>query len=474
MGANRSLPNSVQGTAALPVIILLIFSGLFYSAWNPTYFGLLVWVAAVDYKIALRIYAAKTDSKRKFLLILSLSNSLGILFFFKYFGFFQENLLETLHILGLSAHFEIIRILLPVGISFYVFQSVSYIVDVYRRNILPEKNLSHYLLFLSFFPQLVAGPIVNAKSFLPQLKNLLPFSEIRWNFALFLILLGAFKKVVIADHLAITSDFSFSHVGEVNREFLWIGLLSYAGQIYCDFSGYTDIAQGTALMFGFELPENFRMPYLARGFSDFWRRWHISLSDWLKNYLYIPLGGNRAAKLGIYKNLMVVMLLGGLWHGANWNFLFWGAGHGFLLVCERLVRNLNINTKYLEIRLLMPIYHFMYTALTFLCVCFLWVFFRSQNFSDSLCYLQGLFVKNADISIPYAQLMTTYWCFFAMIVGHIIGQKIFKNNESLSMKFDAMEQTAVKKIALGALYSLGFIAVVLMSGNALPFVYFVF
>jgi alginate O-acetyltransferase complex protein AlgI len=459
------------------VIYLLIISLLFYAAWNPRYLLLLVWVSVVDFSVAQLIPNARSIRGRKRYLLFSLGNSLGVLWIFKYFGFFQENLLELMEIFGWNAHFEILRLVLPVGISFYIFQSISYVFDVYRGIMAPEKRYIHYLFYLSFFPQLVAGPIVQAKDFLPQIPNPIPFSKVEVRFALFLLLLGAFKKSVLADHLAMTSDFSFSHIGDVDREFLWLGLFSYSGQIYCDFSGYTDIAQGSALLFGFHLPENFRMPYLARGFSEFWKRWHMSLSSWLRNYLYIPLGGNREGTLRTYRNLMAVMFLGGLWHGASWNFIFWGLGHGMFLSIERFIKSIVSKLEW-EKRLrptnfLKMASGYCYMGITLISVSFLWIFFRSPKFGDSLSYLQGLFVKNGQISIPYTQGMITYFCLAAIVFGHIWGSRYFRDNEEMRQKF-AKKPTNFGLVVSGALFSLGFIAVVLMSGNSLPFVYFVF
>ena len=467
-----------QINIAIRAYILLIFSLLFYAAWDPKYLLLMVWVAAFDFCISHGMARAEgVSNRRKLLLALSLSNSLGVLATFKYLGFFQESLLSLICLLGMEAHISILRLVLPVGISFYIFQSISYIVDVYRGILPPERNFFYYLFFLSFFPQLVAGPIVQAKVFLPQIRRMKPVSPINLKIALFLILLGAFKKSVLADHLAITADFSFSHILEVDRKFLWWGLLSYSGQIYCDFSGYTDIALGSALMFGFRLPENFRMPYLARGFSEFWRRWHISLSSWLKTYLYIPLGGNRKGGLHTYKNLMIVMLLGGLWHGANWNFIAWGLGHGFLLSLEKLAKDIiQLSTdgkEFFRGRLSRTLITFGSWFFTFLSVSFLWIFFRSSKFSDSLCYLQGLFIKKGGISISYTQEMVTIWCLLAIVIGHIFGDRFLIRFSKIDRE-NLRSQTPVRYMLFGALFSLGFIAVVLMSGNSLPFVYFVF
>ncbi|MDF3820334.1 MBOAT family protein [Leptospira sp. 96542] len=357
--------------------------------------------------------------------------------------------------------------MLPLGISFYTFQSVSYIVDVYKREIPAETSYLSYLLFLSFFPQLVAGPIVTAKSFLPQIRKSLDWRKIPLAFAIFLILLGLFKKVVLADHLAESSEFVFRNPSEMDIRTLWVGLISYSFQIYCDFSGYTDIAQGAALMFGFRLPENFSMPYLARGFSEFWTKWHISLSSWLKKYLYFNLGGNRNGVYRTYLNLLVVMLLGGLWHGANWNFVFWGFGHGVLLVLERAMGRF---TSFPDSKLFTGFY----IGFTFLMVSLLWIFFRTPNFSESLCYLQGLFIKNGDLSLPYRLESNVVFCAVFIILGHWFGKKYFNKNEDLESIFAKIQKSPVKVAFLGFFSAIGIISTVLYAAETKPFVYFVF
>ncbi|MCW7492698.1 MBOAT family protein [Leptospira sp. 2 VSF19] len=359
------------------------------------------------------------------------------------------------------------RWLLPVGISFYTFQSISYIVDVYKKELEPEKNFFSYLLFLCFFPQLVAGPIVTAKSFLPQIRRPLSFSKVPLFFAVFLILLGFFKKMVLADHLAATSDFVFAKPTEMATKGLWIGMFSYSFQIYCDFSGYTDIAQGAALLFGFRLPENFRMPYLSAGFSEFWNRWHISLSQWLKKYIYISLGGNRITQWNTYRNLFLVMAIGGLWHGASWNFVIWGSSHGILLILERWV------SHHFPQKLPSWLKPFRIFG-TFLFVSLLWIFFRSPDFSNSLCYLQGLFVKKEGFSLPYTLEMNFLYCGFILLLGHIWGIFYFNDNKHLLGGFRKWENSLRKVAIFGVFAAISLILIVLFSADSKPFVYFVF
>ncbi|MCU0824497.1 MAG: MBOAT family protein [Leptospira sp.] len=451
------------------VLFLIILSAVFYAAWNPLYLLLLLWVSLFDFWIARVIYRSVSSTRKRIYLVISLGNSLGILIWFKYSLFIAENM--AIIGLNMGSYMPIFQsIVLPVGISFYTFQSISYVVDVYRGELPPEDSYPNYLLFLLFFPQLVAGPIVTAKSFLPQIRRSFAFSDLPLAFGFFLILLGLFKKLILADHLALPSDYAFQNVKQLDSLSLWIGLLSYSFQIYCDFSGYTDIAQGSALMLGYQLPENFRMPYLSKGFSEFWTRWHISLSSWLRDYLYIPLGGNRLGRLLTIRNLVLVMVLGGLWHGASWNFFIWGFCHGLLLVLERFFRSSSVRPpipfEYVSNVLMI--------SFTFFAVTILWIPFRSPNFETSLWYLQGLFVKNAEFSLPYSYQMNFFYSFILITIGHFFGKRVFNTNEQM---LDLFKKHAFSKGNLGFLgfsYAIVLILIVLYSAEGLPFVYFVF
>ncbi|TGM45557.1 MBOAT family protein [Leptospira vanthielii] len=459
------LPNNHPFIRLCLIIYLLIISAFFYCFWNPTYFLLLVWVAFVDFSLGKILGFVNNPGLRRFILFSSLGNSLGILFFFKYGHFVAENWANMFNFVPPQPDFWS-HWLLPVGISFYTFQSISYVVDVYQRDLEPERNFLSYLLFLSFFPQLVAGPIVTAKSFLPQIRRPLPFLKTPVFFAVFLILLGLFKKMVLADHLAETSDFVFSRPADISTKALWIGMFSYSLQIYCDFSGYTDIAQGSALLFGFRLPENFKMPYFADGFSEFWTRWHISLSQWLKKYIYITLGGNRIGPIFTYRNLFLVMAIGGLWHGASWNFVFWGSCHGILLILERVARGYRLWS--------FPWMRPFRILGTFFVVSLLWIFFRSADFASSLCYLQGLFVKNDGFSLPYTMEMNFLYCVFVISIGHILGSLYFSDNKQLLGRFEKWQNSLGKTAFFGVLASILMVLIVLFSADSKPFVYFVF
>ncbi len=313
--------------------LLLAASYYFYCYWDVRFAGLLVFSTLLDYTVGRSLASATAVRSRRTWLGISLVGNLGLLGFFKYFGFFVDSARAVLGEFGLDG--STLNIILPIGISFYTFQTLSYSIDVYRGRLVPCRRLLDFAIYVAFFPQLVAGPIVRAAEFLPQLERMLyPRPEQIYS-GLAQILRGFVKKVLIADHLAALVD----PVMAVPEAFAWptvaLAVLAYAGQIYGDFSGYSDIAIGSARLLGFELPNNFAHPYLSRSPAEFWRRWHITLSTWLRDYLYIPLGGNRAGRVQTYRNLLATMTLGGLWHGASWNFVIWGLWHGVVLCVTR-------------------------------------------------------------------------------------------------------------------------------------------
>ncbi len=315
--------------------MLLAASYVFYGWWDWRFCGLLLASTAIDYAIGRALERAEDGRRRKWLLAASVGANLTILGFFKYFNFFYDSVAGGFERLGFEPPDLALQVLLPVGISFYTFQTLSYTIDLYRRRVPVCRDFLGFALYVAFFPQLVAGPIERAKHLLPQI---LSPRTVRWrdvDLGLWLILWGFFKKLVIADNLALVANEVFNNHAEHSGVNILIGALAFTGQIYCDFSGYTDIARGTARLMGFDIMLNFKLPYFALNPSDFWRRWHVSLSSWLRDYLYIPLGGNRGGALKTYRNLLLTMLLGGLWHGAAWNFVIWGLFHGLLLIAYR-------------------------------------------------------------------------------------------------------------------------------------------
>ncbi len=411
---------SLQGRAR--IALCLVGSYIFYGWWDPRFCGLLLWSTLLDYCVAQGLSQSTNKATRRTLITVSIISNLGLLSFFKYFNFFADSLEALFLQIGLTPDWPTLNIILPVGISFYTFQSISYTVDVYFGKIKVENSLLNFAAFVALFPQLVAGPIVRAEHFLPQLHSDRKFVWRECQDGFGQILLGLFKKVVVADSAGVVVDTVFAST-EIHSSFnILIAVILYAFQIYGDFSGYSDIAIGTARMLGFDFPANFRFPYFATSLSDFWTRWHISLSSWLRDYLYIPLGGNRQGKWMTYRNLMTTMLLGGLWHGANWTFVCWGALHGLYLVAQReLSAVIRWPSNVWVQRLVQPFQ----IAFVFALVCVTWIFFRSATFTQafeildrilSLDLLDSFAVRNR---IPLAKaclLVAVLYC------GEIIWQ----------------------------------------------------
>ena len=363
-------------------ITLFISSYIFYGYWDYRFLSLLFLSTIIDYFLGLAIYNSGEKKKRKFFLIASMSANLGILGIFKYFNFFISSFNELIKPIGGSLDFVHLYIILPVGISFYTFQTMSYTIDIYRNNMKPTTSFIDFAVFVSFFPQLVAGPIERASNLLPQFKTAPSANKLQIEKGITLIIMGLFKKVMIGDVTGRIADHIFAQPELYKSAELIAGLLLFSIQIYADFSGYSNIARGTAKLFGVELMKNFEQPYLSTNITEFWRRWHISLSSWLKDYLYISLGGNRKGNVRTYINLMLTMLLGGLWHGASWNFVIWGGLHGvYLAVHKKMLGDkkaqyrIRYNSlKGLSINLFKIFFTFNLVLLT-------WLFFRATNFN---------------------------------------------------------------------------------------------
>jgi alginate O-acetyltransferase complex protein AlgI len=366
---------------------LLVASSLFYAAWNPLFLLLLWYAITLDWFLARAIASARTQARRKALLVVSLVSNLGLLAFFKYGPFLADNTNALFQALGVPLHVPRVDVVLPVAISFYTFESLAYTLDVYRGEEKPWGSFLDFALFLTFFPHLVAGPIVRPGDFLPQcaVERRATPPQLLWG--LLLLVLGVFEKTVLADGLlAPLVDTVFSPGARPNGWEAWSAALAFSGQIFCDFAGYSLCAIGVAMCFGFHLPDNFQSPYASVGFSDFWRRWHISLSSWLRDYLYIPLGGNRHGPLRTHLNLFLTMLLGGLWHGASWTFVVWGGLHGLFLIAERVLRPHLARLRWTA----GPVGTFAGVAVTFVCVCFAWVFFRAPDFSTAFGVVKAM------------------------------------------------------------------------------------
>ena len=360
-------------------LLILAASWLFYGWWDYRFLGLLIFSGCFDYAAGLLVARARTLRRRKWVLAASVAINLALLGFFKYYDFFVGSFSALLAHLHVGVSVRTLGIILPVGISFYTFQSLSYVIDVYRGQLQPTRNLVHYLAYVSFFPQLVAGPIERAHHLLPQFQQTLTVTRDMLTAGLWLIIWGLFKKVAMADNLAPMVDMVFNNPAATAPAII-CGSVAFAFQIYGDFSGYSDIARGIAKLLGFDLMENFKLPYFASDLRDFWRRWHISLSSWLRDYLYISLGGNRSGRIATMRNLFLTMLLGGLWHGAAWNFVLWGAWHGFGLIV----------TRWWQERRRARLPSGVALPLTFLFVLYGWLLFRAGSIANIATLTAGL------------------------------------------------------------------------------------
>jgi D-alanyl-lipoteichoic acid acyltransferase DltB (MBOAT superfamily) len=374
-------------------VLLLAASYFFYGWWDWRFLGLIALSTTVDYYCARSIAASENRARRRWLLTLAVAVNLSFLGFFKYFNFFADSLAAVLDTLGLHVDAVILRILLPPGISFYTFQELAYIVDVYSGKLQPARRLVDYALFVSLFPHLIAGPIQRPSHLLPQVSAPREFDGAKFFDGLMLIISGLFRKCVIADNCALLANAAFNgKLGEPSLPVLALGAYAFAWQIYGDFSGYSDLARGSAQLLGFHFMVNFRQPYFSQSLQDFWRRWHISLSTWLRDYLYIPLGGNRKGERRTYANLAATMLLGGLWHGANWTFVVWGGIHGAGLAVERFWHSLRGGAQKrqeTEPSLWSPA-AWVRRVFVFHLVCLAWVFFRATSVKAAWRFLGGL------------------------------------------------------------------------------------
>jgi alginate O-acetyltransferase complex protein AlgI len=452
----RFLPHRAQN------LMLLIASYFFYACWDWRFLGLLIVSTTCDWMLARAISRESTLDRARKWVVCSVIINLVFLGFFKYFNFFIDSANDAVRAIGFPGWSFGLSIILPVGISFYTFQSISYIVDVYRREIEPAKNPIDFALFVAFFPHMVAGPIMPSRQLLPQLQRERYTTRAQTRAGLWLMLLGFFKKVVIGDNLAPIADNVFGSPAVASGAVVLVGVYAFALQIYCDFSGYTDIARGVAKLLGIELMVNFDRPYIAKNPSDFWRRWHISLSQWLRDYLYISLGGSRGGRFQTYRNLLLTMVLGGLWHGAAWNFVLWGIYHGLLLVVHRAA-TVDLGLLKHESRLSAALSR----VLMFHAVCYGWLLFRANSFAQ---------IRNFTLVLAsgWLDVFSAVSVGSAIVVG--LGAAILWSLESWSVRPDEPELNAGWNLGGGALVSsLMFVAIVLMAPpTAQTFIYFQF
>jgi len=384
-----------KGNFKLQNILLLVASYFFYGCWDWRFLFLLIFSTGLDYFTGLKMFDASSSGMKKFWFWLSISVNLGFLGVFKYYNFFMASFAEALSHVGVQANYSTLKVILPVGISFYTFHGLSYVIDIYKDRIKPERNFIHYSVFVCFFPLLVAGPIERATHLLPQITRKREFDYDKAVDGLRQILWGLFKKIVIADNCATYVNDIFANYQTQTGSTLLIGAVFFTFQIYCDFSGYSDIALGTARLFGIELLRNFAFPYFSRDIAEFWRRWHISLTTWFRDYVYIPLGGSRGGKWQAIRNTFIIFLVSGFWHGANWTFIAWGGYHAVLFMPLLLLQKNRRNTDMVaKGRILPNLKEIFQISITFMLVVLGWIIFRAETIGISLLYIKTILSKS--------------------------------------------------------------------------------
>ena len=447
----------VEKKQFLRVTWTLAFSLFFYYKSSGNYVLILLISTLIDYTLGWMIFTAPSKAIKRVFLFLSLFANLGMLAYFKYTNFF----IDTFNSLGASI--SSYEIFLPIGISFYTFQTLSYSIDIYRGELKPTQNILDFAFFVSFFPQLVAGPIVRAADFLPQINKKIAVSNADLTRATILIASGLFKKAVISDYISTNYvDRIFDNPALYSGFENLMGMYAYTLQIYCDFSGYSDMAIGLALLMGFTLMENFNAPYISKSITEFWRRWHISLSSWLKDYLYISMGGNRKSKIRTYFNLFITMLLGGLLHGASWKFVFWGMMHGTALTAERFFKDrIKLpKTKWIAAFSMLLTFHF---------IAFCWIFFRASDFSNALAVIKQI-SKGFNISVALEVVAAYRWVFLLISIGflmHFIPGTFHTYIEQRLERTPLLFKSFI-------ITSVAWLAFQVNSGKIIPFIYFQF
>lgn len=448
-------------------LFLLISSYFFYSCWDWKFLFLLAFSTILDYISGLKIYNSNTQIKKKIWLIISVSINLGFLGFFKYYNFFIESFADLIQKLGFTTHYSTLNIILPVGISFYTFHGLSYVFDIYNKKIKPSHNWIEYALFVSFFPLLVAGPIERATHLLPQIEKPRKFNYELAVSGLKQILWGLFKKIVIADNCAKAVNLIFNSYESQSGGTLFLGAILFSFQIYGDFSGYSDLALGSGKLLGIKLIKNFNYPYFSRSIAEFWRRWHISLSSWFKDYLYIPLGGSKGGTIKRIRNTFIIFLVSGFWHGANWTFILWG-GLNALFILPSIIFKTNRNNMDIVAKgkILPNFKEFFQIVYTFLLASFAWIFFRSESLSQAFSYINKMFnsIHLPDLSIFNLSL------FPLLLLLIIVEWKGRENNYAIEKLF-YKSKTCIR-------WSFYYILIILMlvfgQKNSQEFIYFQF
>jgi len=439
-------------------ILLLIASYVFYGWWDYRFLSLIIFSSFLDYFVGLKIESTKGEHNKKRWLLVSLCSNLGLLGIFKYYNFFSESFSDLMLSVGWQVDSLTLNIILPVGISFYTFQTLSYSIDIYRNQIKASKDIVSFFTFVSLFPQLVAGPIERASNLIPQIENKRSLNLTLIKSGIFQIFIGLFRKVAIADNLGVYVDSVYANYEIHNSSTLVVATVFYAFQIYFDFSGYSDIAIGSAKLFGFKFNRNFNLPYFSKTLTEFWRRWHMSLSFWLRDYLYISLGGNRKGIVITYRNLLLTMLLGGLWHGSSWNFVIWGAIHGIFLSVE----------KYTFSAFKIKTFNGFGYIYTFVVVLIAWVFFRAPDFTAASTIVGKMFSMDYG-SIFIGNINSFVNGLGLLAMGILIDYKLFKSNiplEDYGVRFGIIRLSIIASVII--------ILLCLFYSTAENFIYFQF
>jgi len=478
--------NSIDFAVFLPIVFVLYWlvnknlklqnaliataSFVFYGWWDWRFLALLAFSALVDFFVGLQLAKENRPKQRQYLLCISIFLNLGLLGFFKYFNFFLDNFERAFTFFGHPLHNEALHIILPVGISFYTFQSLSYGIDVYKRKMEPTKDIVAFLAFVSFFPQLVAGPIERAAHLLPQFFRQRVFDYNNAAVGMRLILWGFFKKIVIADNCAMYVNDVFTNYHDYSGSMLIFGAVLFAFQIYGDFSGYSDIAVGLARLFGFDLLRNFRYPYFARNIADFWQRWHISLTNWFRNYLYIPLGGNRGSLLFTIRNVFIVFLVSGFWHGAKWTYVIWGLIHALLFLPLLVMGKNKVPSQPDKATVLPGFKEFFQIAFTFGCVTFAWIFFRAESLPHAFDYIRSIAANpdffKVNIAITYDHPIRPLLFYLTFLMG-----MEWLSRNKLHIVNDFLERSNLRYV----LYFFVLLCIILnVKNEASDFIYFQF
>lgn len=443
-------------------LLLAVSSSVFYGKLDKRFLLLVIAIAVSDFILGILIEDADKPNKKKTLVIFSVIINLSILGFFKYFNFFISSVSDLLISFGFNPHLQLLKIVLPIGISFFTFESLSYIIEIYRGHMKASRNFIEYYLFIVFFPHLVAGPIIQPKLLIAQFRAGPNITEYKIKKGLWRFLLGLCKKLLIADQLAyFIVDPVFTHPSMFSSTESWIGVIAYSFQIYFDFSGYSDMALGLAQVYGFELPENFNFPYLAKTIREFWRRWHISLSTWLRDYLYFSVGGGRGNRFKKYRNIFITMFLGGVWHGASYNFIIWGSLHGFYIIVSHIY-----NDYFDSDRRISSKFELIQVLITFLLVTFAWIYFRAENINVAHTIIEKLFTFHWS---PVSNIPIVALTFIGLgIIYHIIARTGFFYY--MDQKFSGKMSDKLTVFILALIVCL----VMIFDKQYSPFIYFQF